>query len=435
MGTPPADVTTAIDMWSVGCVLAFAVTGQHLFPARTQVGMIFSILRQRGGEPTGDLETLPCWPEQPPRFSRPRPWPGRLPEVLGPVGELLLGQVLSLSPRARPSARDCLAHMAMQTPWPIQDQLAQPVLGNPPDQRRLELWAAGGNSQLQGGRGPWRLRRGQVAADLLDWLRSGAPFIDPAAQWAHSGWSWTGAGANWYSELGRKLQIAGKLGSCAGSSLLQMSLSQPFPSLRMVAFRRAFMTLNGAALDRLHDLLLAALPHSLDSGPNAEDLRGHPRDWLATQSTLQFYRAGEAFQEPWHWDGGASLLHLGFTLWGERELTARLADNSEVQLPQRPGWVYLSNLTSFEHQVSHPPRTQASQLLNIPGHGECGVSVMMRTSLFRSNRARTSRHKPTPLAVFRAATQAVVDWLEANMLELPSLAQCVAAAEDGGPHG
>ena len=69
------------------------------------------------------------------------------------------------------------------------------------------------------------------------------------------------------------------------------------------------------------------------------------------QATLQFTLEGEAFQEPWHWDGGASLLHLGLTLWGDQELTARLADNSEVRLQQRPGWVFLSKLTSFKHQV------------------------------------------------------------------------------------
>jgi hypothetical protein len=126
---------------------------------------------------------------------------------------------------------------------------------------------------------------------------------------------------------------------------------------------------------------------------------------------------------------------LGLTLWGERELTARLADNSEVRLQQRPRWFFFSNLTSFEHQVSHPPQRQQSKLLDIPGQGECGVSVMMRTSLFRSHRARKSNQQPTPHWVFQAATQAVVEWLEANPLDLPSLGQCMAAAEDEDPHG
>ena len=379
LGTPPADVTTALDIWTIGCVLAFAVTAQHLFAARSQVGMIFAILRQRGGEPTGDLETLPCWPEHPPHFSRPRSWPAPLPDILGSAGEALLGQVLSPSPRARPTAQDCLAHRAMHTPWPAQDRLAQPGAGNPTSQRSLELWAAGGDSKLQGGRGPWRLRQGQVTADLLGWLRSGAPFVDSAAWWAQSGLSWTGKATNWYSEGGRKLQIAGKLGLCAGSSLLGMSLARPFPSSRVVAFRRAFVTLNGAALDQLQDLLVAALASSPAS----------PREWLATQATLQ----GEAFQEPWHWDDGASLLHLGLTLWGERELTARLADNSEVRLQQRPGWVYLSSaIEASGHSgargvwcvghdahitFSEPPgakvQSAAHAALGFPGcHASCG---------------------------------------------------------------
>ena len=126
MGTPPGDATPAVDIWAAGCLLAFMIRGQHLFTARTQVGMIWAILRQRGGEPTGDLEALPCWPEHPPSFRCSLPWPGRLPQALGPGGEALLGQVLALLPRARPTAQTCLAHEAMQATWPFPGRLAQP---------------------------------------------------------------------------------------------------------------------------------------------------------------------------------------------------------------------------------------------------------------------------------------------------------------------
>ena len=127
LGTPPADVTPAMDIWSMGCLLAFMIEGQHLFAARHQIGMIFAILRQRGGEPTHDLEALPCWPQHPPNFKHSPPWPGRLPEVLGPAGEQLLGQVLALSPAARPSAQECLAHRAMQGGWPLGNQPEGPA--------------------------------------------------------------------------------------------------------------------------------------------------------------------------------------------------------------------------------------------------------------------------------------------------------------------
>ena len=60
---------------------------------------------------------------------------------------------------------------------------------------------------------------------------------------------------------------------------------------------------------------------------------------------------------------------------------------------------------------------------------------MMRISLFRSHRARKSNQQPTPHWVFQAATQAVVEWLEANPLDLPSLGQGMAVAEDEDPHG
>ena len=130
MGTPPGEATPAVDIWSAGCLLAFMMLGKHLFSARSQVGMIWAILRQRGGEPADELETLPCWPEHPPSFRHSLPWPGRLPEVLGPGGEALLGRVLALCPSARPTAQICLAHAAMQATWPFPGRLAQPGEGS-----------------------------------------------------------------------------------------------------------------------------------------------------------------------------------------------------------------------------------------------------------------------------------------------------------------
>ena len=451
LGRPPADATAALDIWSSGCVLAFVVRGQHLFPCNTQVGMIFAILKQRGGEPMEELATLPCWPQQPPNFGCSSPWPAPLPEVLGPLGEALLGRVFAPSPSQRLAAADCLAHAAMQIPWPAANPPPQPVAwvrlaqleppGLPP-LATLPLWAPpGGDFNLHGGRGPWRLRSGELPADLLAWLRADEPFLDSAAWWAGCGLSWTGKSDSWYTESARKLQIAGKVGACEGSSLLTMKLARPFPCPRFLAFREAFVSLNGAALDKLHLALQGALVDAPESGCNLNDLRKHPREWFVTQATLQITKEGEAWQEPWHWDGGASLLHMGLTLWGERLLTARLADGSELQLPQRPGQVYLANLTSFEHQVSHPAleqQLQQAQLLQIPGQGECGVSVMMRTALFRAGRARLGNRPPPPQRLFELATGIVVDWLAESPLSLPSLSMCAAAvpaATAGIPHG
>ena len=296
----------------------------------------------------------------------------------------------------------------------------------------LELLPLGrGDCELEGGRGPGIFRGGQLADDVLQWLQADPLFQDPAG-WHSRPWNWTGKGKNWYAEDGRKIQIAGKLGPCKGDSLLTMSLKEPFPCSRAVAFRRAFMEANRAAWDQLQAMLGAAVPEELDAGANAEDLRAHPWDWLAAQGTLQFHLAGEAAAEPWHWDGGASILHFGLTLWGARTLACRLLDESEVQVRQVPDFAYLSNLTSFFHQVSHPPLPQQAELLHIPGQGDCGVSIMMHTALFRSGRARKSNAVPNPKAVFEAATRAVVAWLRSAALALPCLAQCEAAAVDGG---
>ena len=424
MGTSPAGLTSAADIWSLGCVLVWVLTGQNLFPTRTQVGLVFAILRQRGGHDRQELEQLPLWPKHPPGFSQPLPWPAPAPTKLGLVGETLLEQILALSPSARPSAADCLAHAALQAEWPV----TAAVPTDRPAQSHLELLSCDEVTVWPGGQGAFRFRYGHVSGEVLQWLRSDAIFQDVAGFWEQRGFSWTGKGSSWYSEQGRKIQMAGKLGPCPGKSLNGMACDKPLPGARLRAFRQAWVDANALQLDRLQDLMRVAMKRLPGRGPNGDTLALPPREWLATQGTLQFHREGDqAWEEPWHWDGGASLLHVGFTLWGERELSCRTANNSEVRLEQIPGMLYMAPLTSFMHQVRHPPLQNSTPTLDIPGQGRCGVSVMMRTALFRHARARMSSRQPIPVEVFRVATSVVVQWLEECSLALPSLAACQMA--------
>ena len=59
-------------------------------------------------------------------------------------------------------------------------------------------------------------------------------------------------------------------------------------------------------------------------------------------------------EDPRHFDGGASLLHLGLSLFGNRSL--RIWEHGSAQ-PQQFDWTcgdaYISNPGAFEHQVVH----------------------------------------------------------------------------------
>ena len=130
--------------------------------------------------------------------------------------------------------------------------------------------------------------------------------------------------------------------------------------------------------------------------------------------------------EPEHQDGGASILHLGLTLFGRRGLVCRQGLGlPDVFVANAPGTVYLGQLTGPRHQVTHEA-AQLGDLLEVPGLGRCGVNVMMRTALFAYNRARLRNTTPSPAPLFEVLTRCFREALAARPLRLPTLAECQA---------
>ena len=58
------------------------------------------------------------------------------------------------------------------------------------------------------------------------------------------------------------------------------------------------------------------------------------------------------------------------------------------------------------------------------------VAVTLRSAAFGGARARSSNAPPGPMPVFHVVRAAVDDALRANRLPLPTLAQCLAAADE-----
>ena len=162
--------------------------------------------------------------------------------------------------------------------------------------------------------------------------------------------------------------------------------------------------------------------------------------------------------DPEHYDGGASLLHGGLTIFGRRGLemqTAAVADSaaderwwqalvrrevvktSEAQskgeewqstLWQAPGDFYVGNLCAVLHRVRHQDAAKSEPLFRVAGSAADGplgvhITVVMRSDVFAHSRAR-GRELPSPPDVFDVANTIVARRLAREPLVLPTLEEC-----------
>jgi cell division cycle 2-like len=124
--------TSAIDIWSIGCLFVELVTYAPLFPGQSDRDMLGRILKLKGAPPDGVwsecFEKLPlAYHIEPHRasFARERSLHSRVP-TLSPAGLDLLEQMLAWKPADRITARAALEH-----PFFSEDpQLEVPRLSN-----------------------------------------------------------------------------------------------------------------------------------------------------------------------------------------------------------------------------------------------------------------------------------------------------------------
>ena len=162
-------------------------------------------------------------------------------------------------------------------------------------------------------------------------------------------------------------------------------------------------------------------------------------------TTLQLMRV-EARRDELHFDGGASLLHIGLTIFGERLLHCWFSDGDEQVFKQRPGSIYVGNMCAVQHQVEHYGPDAAQELFTprdassaegaasasqeegaAPASQTEGVliAVMCRSDVFRHARARKMKGRPTPIDVYNALNGLVADQLAREPLALPCFGSVV----------
>ncbi|GMI75877.1 shaggy-like protein kinase 32, SHAGGY-LIKE PROTEIN KINASE THETA [Hibiscus trionum] len=115
------EYTTAIDMWSVGCVMAELMLGQPLFPGESGVDQLVEIIKKRG---TPTREEIKCMNPKYTEFKfpqiKPQPWHKIFNRRLHPEAVDLMSRLLLYSPNLRCTALEACAH-------PFFDDLRDPT--------------------------------------------------------------------------------------------------------------------------------------------------------------------------------------------------------------------------------------------------------------------------------------------------------------------
>lgn len=124
--------STALDVWSVGCILGELLTGQPLLPGEGELDQVTRIFRLVGA-PSEDrwpgVTSLPNFPALSDRLLR-APTRGKLRELLpmtsfsggpylSPEGLGLLSSLLEMDPRRRISAEEALQHAWLESEPPL----------------------------------------------------------------------------------------------------------------------------------------------------------------------------------------------------------------------------------------------------------------------------------------------------------------------------
>ena len=279
----------------------------------------------------------------------------------------------------------------------------------------------GSTGKLQpGGRHPWSMVSGIMTIDVLEWLR--LDFCDTSALRKGSHKT-EGPG-------GLKAVISGKTIQDPGCGCLNgLDTKSWLPTPHVLAWMRAWKTINGESLAKLTEAVRKSLRYAygegIDLGENGDHFMRTPVwQWVFTVGQVHLFKAAGSLEEQPHFDGGASVLHMGMTFFGRRRVRMYEADEKGPYSDalQLLGSVYVGVLTGAKHQVLHEQARHAEEL-----QGDHAITAMMRCSLFPAPRSRLMAHVPFPSEMFMVLAESMAENLLDLSWRLPTLADCLAA--------
>ncbi len=277
-------------------------------------------------------------------------------------------------------------------------------------------------------------------------MASGGPGLqEGTVEHAALGLDFSADRLNAKSEEKRKFISSGAVGSCSSGSMCGLSLDNQLPFRRLLAWHHAFLHVNAPLVAELGAAARVEIGRIRreDRGQNGQDVIDTPvRDWFLTCGELNIANASNeasspsasstATSGPWaeglHKDSGASILHMGLTVYGRRDV--RFVQGPvlpDVAVRNVPGTVYFGQVTGAQHQVHHRVVSSQAELLQLDGFGPCSVTVMLRTALFPHNHARLRNTTPSPVVVFHALARSFRESCARGNWRFPSLAECEAA--------
>ena len=376
------------DIWAIGLTLC------------EDLGLDIHRLKYSSSASDGDVARQMLERLQP--FKGVYPWPQSVLKKIGSTGVDFLDSLLSWMPMSRPSAHQCLEHA-----W-LQEEGTLAGLGR-----------SSPASIFPGGRHDWTMLQGTMSQDVLNWLQEECSELQQWKLASHD-----------RQEGEVKYVLSGKMVEDVCSKALNaLPISQLLPAPRLRAWLRAFKAKNASSLAKLcASACTSLLGLGIDSiGRNGKHFLTTPMDqWFATAGQLHIFDRPGELKEPRHFDGGASVLHIGITLYGRRHLLFFEGKDKEGRLMETmclgPGSVYFGTVTGGMHSVAHqPPRLQHEVL------DEHSITVMIRTTLFPGVGARRMKRLPLPAPMFAALASSFVASLSKEPFLLPRLEECMSA--------
>ncbi len=411
---------TAADMWSCGLVFAEMAGCPFHKSHKNKLSLVKALVKQLGAPVATSLAALPQYPPGLTASAK-TPWPAEAFEIVGSPGLELLDFFLAWEPTSRATAAEALKHCYFGQ-------------GH---------FAIVGPASCKGKRHDWNMLAANMPHDALMWLRADPALTKDGLKSLNLNFDM--ANKRTKSEAGRKIILAGYSHTPpATKQMCNLSLASPLPLERFGAWAAAFRAVNADSLAELESQAKRAVSrmNPKEIGDNGQHFVDTPLlEWFATCGELCLSApvgsdVATCWSEPEHCDGGASIVHMGVTWFGRRELVCQQgSDLPPITLTCLPGSVYVGGLTGPVHQVHHQvPRAgeslRGSGVATGPGFDEgLSVTIMCRTALFPHNQARLRNTTPSPPCVFYALAESFRSSFAALPFRLPTLPEILQAAE------